>query len=125
MIKGLRILAVTVLACAPLVCRAAAPAGASITPNFKDANIREIIQAVSAATGKDIIVDPRVNAEVTMYSATPLTPKAFYQAFLSILSVYGYIAVPAGHDIVDIVPNADERVMPGINLPKTVSATSD
>ncbi len=125
MIRGLRILALSVLACAPLVCRAAAPAGASITPNFKDANIREIIQAVSAATGKDIIVDPRVNAQVTMYSATPLSPKAFYQAFLSILSVYGYIAVPSGHNIVDIVPNTDERVMPGINLPKTVSPTSD
>lgn len=125
MIKGLRILALSVLAVVPLMCRAAAPAGADITPNFKDANIRDIIQAVSAATGKDIIVDPRVNAQVTMYSATPLSPKAFYQAFLSILSVYGYIAVPAGHNIVDIVPNADERVMPGINLPKNVSRTSD
>jgi len=125
LIRGLRVLALGILAGIPLICRAAEPAATRITPNFKDANIRQIIQAVSAATGKDIIVDPRVNAEVTMYSATPLSPKAFYQAFLSILSVYGYIAVPSGHNIIDIVPNADERIMPGINLPKKVSATSD
>jgi len=30
-----------------------------ITPNFKDADITQIAEAVSAATGKTFIVDPR------------------------------------------------------------------
>ena len=123
--KGLRWFVLCLLALAPLANQAAAAAAASITPNFKDANIRQIIQAVSAATGKNFILDPRVNAQVTMYSSTPLTPAAFYQAFLSILEVYGYIAVPSGHDIVKIVPTADERVMTGNTLPKFISPTSD
>ena len=124
-VKALRTLLLCLLAAAPLSALAAGSGAPSITPNFKDANIRQIIQAVSAATGKDFILDPRVNAQVTMYSSTPLTPPAFYQAFLSILSVYGYIAVPAGHNIVKIVPNADERQMPSILLPNKVSSTSD
>ena len=125
LVKGLRWIVLCLLALAPLAHQAAAAAAASITPNFKDANIRQIIQAVSAATGKNFILDPRVNAQVTMYSSTPLTPAAFYQAFLSILEVYGYIAVPSGHDIVKIVPTADERLMTGNTLPKFISPTSD
>ncbi len=125
-VKGLRWFVFCVFATALIGGPLARAAGAaSITPNFKDANIRQIIQAVSAATGKDFILDPRVNAQVTMYSSTPLTPAAFYQAFLSILQVYGYIAVPSGQHIVKIVPNADERQMPSILLPKRVSSSSD
>jgi general secretion pathway protein D len=124
-VKGLRWFVFSVFATVLIGGPVARAGAASITPNFKDANIRQIIQAVSAATGKDFILDPRVNAQVTMYSSTPLTPAAFYQAFLSILQVYGYIAVPSGAHIVKIVPNADERQMPSILLPKHVSSSSD
>ena len=87
---------------------------ASITPNYKQADIRQVIEAVSAVTGKTIILDPRVNAEVTMLSNQPMTPDAFYEAFLSILEVYGFVAVEnAG--IVKILPNANVRQMPGAN----------
>jgi general secretion pathway protein D len=111
----------------PLACQAqgAVQQAVSITPNFKDADITQIIQAVAAATGKSFIVDPRVRAQVTMYSSAPMSPPAFYQAFLSILSVYGFIAEPSGNNIVKIVPNADTRYVPSNNLPARVSSTSD
>jgi general secretion pathway protein D len=95
-----------------------------ITPNFKDADITQIAEAVSAATGKNFIIDPRVRAQVTMLSSTPMSPDAFYEAFLSILQVYGFIAVPAGN-VVKILPDANARQIPGIDLPDRVSATSD
>src|SRR5262249_35014541 len=44
-----------------------------ITPNFKDADITQIAEAVSAATGKTFIIDPRVRAQVTMLSSTPMS----------------------------------------------------
>ena len=47
-------------------------------------------------TGKSFIVDPRVRAQVTMLSTEPMSPEAFYEAFLAILQVHGYIAVPSG-----------------------------
>ena len=63
--------------------------GATITPNYKDADLSQIIQAVSEVTGKNFIIDPRVNAKVTMLSSTPMSPDAFYQAFLSVPIVSG------------------------------------
>ena len=95
-----------------------------ITPNFKDADITQIAEAVSAATGKNFIIDPRVRAQVTMLSSTPMSPAAFYEAFLSILQVYGFIAVPSGN-VVKILPDANARQFPSIDLPDHVSATSD
>jgi general secretion pathway protein D len=98
--------------------------GATITPNYKDADISQIIQAVGEVTGKNFIIDPRVNAKVTMLSATPMSPQAFYEAFLAVLQVYGYVAVPAGK-VIKIVPNTELRQLPANDLPNNVSATSD
>jgi general secretion pathway protein D len=98
--------------------------GPTITPNYKDADLSQIIQAVSEVTGKNFIIDPRVNAKVTMLSATPMSPAAFYEAFLAVLQVYGYVAVPAGK-VIKIIPNTDARQLPSIDLPNDVSSTSD
>ena len=103
---------------------AAALEQATITPNYKDADLSQIIQAVSEVTGKNFIIDPRVNAKVTMLSATPMSPAAFYEAFLSVLQVYGYVAVPAGK-VIKIIPNTDARQLPANDLPNSVSASSD
>ncbi|HEY4971116.1 MAG TPA: type II secretion system secretin GspD, partial [Steroidobacteraceae bacterium] len=116
---------------AATLCAAAPPApqprpqdGPTITPNYKDADLSQIIQAVAEVTGKNFIIDPRVNAKVTMLSATPMSPAAFYEAFLSVLQVYGYVAVPAGK-VIKIVPNTEARQLPANDLPENVSSTSD
>lgn len=95
-----------------------------ITPNFKDADITQIAEAVSAATGRNFIIEPRVRGPVTMLSSTPMSPEAFYQTFLSILQVHGFAAMPAGNAI-KIVPDANARMMPGNDLPNRVSSGSD
>ena len=95
-----------------------------ITPNFKDADITQIIEAVGMATGKNFIIDPRVRAQVTMLSSTPMTPDQFYQAFLAILQVHGFVAIPTGN-VVKIVPDANMRQYAANDLPDHVSSTSD
>jgi general secretion pathway protein D len=85
----------------------------TITPNYRDADIRQIIEAVGEVTGKNFIVDPRITAKVTMLSSTPMSPDAFYEAFLSILQVNGYVAMSTG-DIVKIVPDAQARQYAGM-----------
>lgn len=82
-----------------------------VTPNYVGVDIQSIIQAVSAVTGRNFIIDPRVRADVTMISSTPMSPDAFYEAFLSILQVHGYAAVPNG-DTIKIVPDASVRQYP-------------
>jgi general secretion pathway protein D len=84
----------------------------TITPNYKDADIRQIVEAVGAVSGKNFILDPRVNAKVTMLSSTPMSADAFYAAFLSILEVHGYVAVTTG-DVVKVIPDASARQYPG------------
>ncbi|HTV97956.1 MAG TPA: type II secretion system secretin GspD [Steroidobacteraceae bacterium] len=119
------------LACSALAAPPGAPSiqqrepeGATITPNYKDADLSQIIQAVSEVTGKNFIIDPRVNAKVTMLSSTPMSPQAFYEAFLSVLQVYGYVAVPAGK-VIKIVPNTDARQLPSVDLPTGPVPNSD
>ncbi|MDH3265941.1 MAG: type II secretion system secretin GspD [Gammaproteobacteria bacterium] len=85
---------------------------ATITPNYKEADIRQIVEAVGEVTQKNFIIDPRVSAKVTMLSSTPMSPEAFYEAFLSILQVHGYVAVPTG-DLIKIVPDATARQFAG------------
>jgi general secretion pathway protein D len=119
-----RLLRIAALVLSALPLAAAAQQGAQITPNYKDADIAQVIEAVSQVTGKTFIVDPRVRAQVTMLSTTPMSPDAFYQAFLSILQVYDYIAVPSG-DVIKILPSATARQVPANDLPDRVSSTSD
>lgn len=87
------------------------PSGTTITPNYKEADIRQIVEAVSAVTNRNFIIDPRVNAKVTMLSSTPMSPEAFYAAFLSVLEVHGYVAIETG-DVVKILPDAGARQYP-------------
>jgi general secretion pathway protein D len=123
-VTGFRSFAGWALAVLVAASLASAQQAQHITPNFKDADITQIAEAVSAATGKNFIIDPRVRAQVTMLSSTPMSPAAFYEAFLSILQVYGFIAVPSGN-VVKILPDANARQIPAIDLPDKVSSTSD
>jgi general secretion pathway protein D len=82
-----------------------------ITLNWKDADIRIVVEAVSEATGKNFILDPRVTGKVNLLSAEPMSKDAFYEAFLSILQVHGYIAIESGN-LIKILPNATARQFP-------------
>jgi general secretion pathway protein D len=121
---GLRLFTVRALAVLLIASLASAQQLQRITPNFKNADITQVADAVAAATGKTFIIDPRVRAQVTMLSTTPMTPAAFYEAFLSILQVYGFIAVPSGN-VVKILPDANARQYPSIDLPNGVNGASD
>lgn len=97
-----------------------------ITMNFDNADIGTIIEAVAMATHKTFIVDPRVRAQVTMRSSTPLTPAAMYEAFQSILAVHQFIAVPGAAGTIKIVPDANQRFYPGSDdLQERLNASSD
>ena len=56
-----------------------------------------------------------------MLSQTPMTPDAFYEAFLALLQVHQFVAVESG-GIIKIVPDANARQMPNIDLPDRVQS---
>jgi general secretion pathway protein D len=96
------------LLCLTCIAWAQQPAA---TLNWKDADIRQVVEAVAAVTGKNFILDPRVTGRVTLLSPTPLGPDALYEAFLSILQVHGYVAIDSG-DLIKIIPDATARQFP-------------
>lgn len=87
--------------------------GQQIMPNYRDADIRQVIEAVGAVTGRNFNIDPRVRAQVTLLSFSPMSPETFYEAFLSMLQVHGYVALDSdAGDITNIIPDANARQFP-------------
>jgi general secretion pathway protein D len=60
---------------------------------MRDADIRAFISDISSLTGKTFIVDPRINAKVTIISREDLTIEEAYEVMLSVLAVHGYSAI--------------------------------
>jgi len=107
----------------PAPATVAAPIGTGQTLNFKDADIREFIAAVSDITGRAFIVDPRVEGRVNVISARPMDPDEIYQVFESVLRVHGFATVAAGN-MIKVVPEAlakqDGSASPVVNGPDTL-----
>ncbi|MCL9684644.1 GspD family T2SS secretin variant LspD [Legionella maioricensis] len=76
--------------------------------NLRNADIRAVITEVSRVTGKNFVIDPRVQGKISIVSSTPMSNHALYQVFLSVLQVSGYAAIPNG-DIIKIIPNIDAK----------------
>ncbi|CZI06446.1 TPA: type II protein secretion LspD [Legionella pneumophila subsp. pneumophila] len=84
-----------------------APPGSKLW-NLRNADIRAVIAEVSRITGKNFVIDPRVQGKVSIVSSTPLSSRELYQVFLSVLQVSGYAAIPNG-EIIKIIPNIDAK----------------
>lgn len=80
--------------------------------NLQDADILSIINEVSRETGKNFIVDPRVNGKISLISSKPIKPSEVYQLFLSVLELLGYSAIPSGN-VVKIIPNMESAELAG------------
>ena len=69
----------------------------TVWPNYREAPLPEVVEAVGRATGRNFVLDPQVSGTtVTLITSVPMAEEAYYQAFLSMLSVHGIVAVPSG-----------------------------
>ena len=71
--------------------------------------IARLIAAIARKTGKKFIVDPRVSANIILAGEEP--SEITYPQFLTVLEVYGFIAVDDG-GLVRILPDANMRQEP-------------
>lgn len=78
------------------------------TVNFNDTDIQEVIKFVAGATGKTIIIDPKVRGPIKVMNSRSLNAKELYEVFLASLDVYGFTAIDSGN-IVRIIANRDAR----------------
>jgi general secretion pathway protein D len=96
--------------------------GASL--NLKNADIHSLIETVAMATGKNFIIDPRVQGKVTVVSSGTVSADELYQVFLSVLDVHGFIAAPSGSSI-KIVPKINARVSGNVSEMSNTAAAGD
>lgn len=85
--------------------------------NLRNADIRAVIAEVSRVTGKNFLIDPRVQGKISIVSSSPLNDKALYSVFLSMLQVSGYAAIPSG-SVIKIIPNIDAKTVTTDSLRK-------
>jgi general secretion pathway protein D len=75
---------------------AEAAADEKVRINFRDADIRSVIESVAEITGKSFVLDPRVKGKVTIIAPEAIDADLLYNAALSSLQVQGFQAVDDG-----------------------------
>ena len=80
--------------------------------NFRNVEIRQIIESVGELTGKNFLIDPRVRGKVTIIANEEVPEDALYDVMLSILRMHGFRAVE-GENLTRILPgNIASRYRP-------------
>ncbi len=86
-----------------------------VTLNFVNAEIEAVTRAFAAMLDRQIIVDPRVRGNITVYSDQPLTIREAYLNYLSALRGLGFAVVETG-GMLKVVPEAEARLQSGTVL---------
>ncbi len=83
-------------------------AAASVVMNFAHADISDVAHAIGEATGKTIIVDPRVRGQIDLVSATPVAEDEALKTLQSALRMRGF-SLLQDHGVLKVVPEADAK----------------
>ena len=113
---------IAALAISHSVLATAAP-GDKVSLNFVNAEIEEVVKAVSHITGRNFVVDPRVKGTINIISSTPVAAPLAYDILLSTLRMQGFAAVEAG-GMTKIMPEADAKLYVSSALNKRGSGES-
>ncbi len=81
----------------------------TVSLNFVNADIDQVIKAIGIISGRNFLIDPRVKGTLNIVSATPLPRELAYQVLLSSLRLQGFAAVEA-NGVTTILPEADAKL---------------
>jgi len=84
-------------------------AHAQVTLNFVNAEIDQVAKAIGAATGKTIIVDPRVKGQLNLVSERAVPEDQALKTLQSALRMQGFSLVQ-DHGVLKVVPEADAKL---------------
>lgn len=62
--------------------------------DYPNADIADLVKAISELTGKNFVVDPNVRGKITIIAPSRITVAEAYKAFLSALAINGLAVVP-------------------------------
>ncbi len=64
--------------------------------DYPNAEIADVIKAISKLTGKNFIIDPGVRGKISIIAPSQITVAEAWKAFLSALAINGFTVVPSG-----------------------------
>ena len=96
-----------------LALSAVGPVFAQTTLNLRDADVRAFIQDAARVTGRNFVIDGRVQGKVTVVSDRPLSRSEYFEVFLSTLRANGLVAVPTANGAYRIQPADTAAAQPG------------
>ncbi|WP_153099003.1 type II secretion system secretin GspD [Paraburkholderia hayleyella] len=82
---------------------------AQVTLNFVNADIDQVAKAIGVATGKTIIVDPRVKGQLNLVSEHPVPEEQALKILQSALRMQGF-ALVQDYGLLKVVPEADAKL---------------
>jgi len=85
----------------------------TVTLNFVNADIHAVVKVVAEMTGRNFLIDPRVQGTVNIIAPKPVPRNMVFPILLSALRVQGFAAVGGDLGYVNIVPEADAKFFAG------------
>jgi general secretion pathway protein D len=94
----------------------------TVTLNFVNADIAAVVKAVAEMTGRNFLIDPRVQGTVNIIAPKPVPRNLVFPILLSALRVQGFAAVGGDLGYINIVPETDAKFYSGM---RTAQARGD
>jgi general secretion pathway protein D len=86
----------------------------TVTLNFVNADITAVVKAVAEMTGRNFLIDPRVQGTVNIIAPKPVPRNLVFPILLSALRVQGFAAVGGDLGYINIVPESDAKFYAGV-----------
>ena len=97
----------------PLLLVLAVPLSAQQVLNLRDADIRAFIQDVSRVTGRNFVIDSRVQGKVSVVTDRALSKSEYFEVFLATLRANGFVAIPMADGGYRVQPSDTAAAQPG------------
>ncbi len=127
-ISAMPLLAAETAPAAPNPAKSASrPALKSRTPvtlNFVNADIEAVTRAIGVMLDRQIIIDPRVKGQITLYSEQPLSVNEAYLSYLAALRGLGFTMVE-NTGMLKLIPEADAKLQAGSVVVGTAKQRGD
>ncbi len=97
----------------PLLLVLAVPLSAQQVLNLRDADIRAFIQDVARVTGRNFVIDSRVQGKVSVVTDRALSKSEYFEVFLATLRANGFVAIPMADGGYRVQPSDTAAAQPG------------
>jgi general secretion pathway protein D len=97
----------------PLLLVLAVPLSAQQVLNLRDADIRAFIQDVARVTGRNFVIDSRVQGKVSVVTDRALSKSEYFEVFLATLRANGFVAIPMSGGGYRVQPSDTAAAQPG------------